>query len=61
MKEWEPGDPLYTHPWDTCNLDAQFVRSLVSFCNDHPNADCEACFRSVDPPVGLRWTEDVMA
>lgn len=31
---WQPGDPLYAHPWDSDSEDVQYVRSMVQLLHE---------------------------
>lgn len=57
-KSWEPGDPLYTHPWGQSDPHGTTVRYLIELSIDEPLAvwedlladhwvctDCEVAWR----------------
>lgn len=41
---WQPGDPLYDHPWDFGSSSTQYVRYMVETIDDpEPLMRCETC------------------
>jgi hypothetical protein len=51
VTEWEPGVPLYEHPYDSDDLDTRVVRPIFQVFEDHRDG-CGVCagttLRSVD-------------